>query len=150
MSEETQHLDEFDALIESFKKRILIIDNVELICRVVSAQLTAAGFAEVSYESDSRKAIERIDEYQPDLILLDIFMPHVSGLEVLEILNSDPKWSNIIVLMFSSAGTDEQYRAMELGAFGFIQKPITAVNLVQTVTKKFTLAHRLGIGNTSA
>lgn len=145
MSDETKNLQEHEVLVDSFKKRILIVDDVELVCRVVSAQLSSAGFAEVSYQSDSRKVVEQIDDLQPDLILLDIFMPHVSGLELLESIRSRSDWDNIIVLMLSSAGTDEQYRSMELGAFGFIQKPITAVNLVQTITKKFSLAHRLGI-----
>lgn len=145
MSEETKNLQEHETLVDSFKKRILIVDDVELVCRVISAQLSSAGFAEVSYQSDSQKVVEQIDDLQPDLILLDIFMPHVSGLELLESIRSRSEWDNILVLMLSSAGTDEQYRSMELGAFGFIQKPITAVNLVQTITKKFSLAYRLGI-----
>lgn len=141
----TTNLKESETLVDSFKKRILIVDDVELACRVLSAQLSSTGFTHVSYEADSRKVIEQIDEYQPDLILLDIFMPHLSGLELLETIRSNPQWDNVIVLMLSSAGTEEQYRSMELGAFGFIQKPVTAVNLVQTITKKFNLAHRLGI-----
>jgi len=145
MSSDTKNLSHSDRLVDAFKKRILIVDDVELVCRVVSAQLSSAGFAEVSYQADSQKVIEQIDQFRPDLILLDIFMPHLSGLELLEMIRSKPQWDNIIVLMLSSAGTEEQYRSMELGAFGFIQKPITAVNLVQTITKKLALAHRLGI-----
>lgn len=146
MSEDTKNLKEADILEESFKKRILIVDDIELVCQVVSAQLSAAGFAEVSSQTDARKVVEQIGEFQPNLILLDIFMPHISGLELLEAIRSKPEWDNIIVLMLSSAGSEEQYRSMELGAFGFIQKPITAVNLVQTITKKFSLARRLGVG----
>jgi len=145
MSSDTKNLSHSDRLVDAFKKRILIVDDVELVCRVVSAQLSSAGFAEVSYQADSQKVIEQIDQFRPDLILLDIFMPHLSGLELLEMIRSKPQWDNIIVLMLSSAGTEEQYRSMELGAFGFIQKPITAVNLVRTITKKFALARRLGI-----
>ena len=141
----TEDLHESDVLADSFKSRILMVDDDQLICRVVSGQLIAAGFAEVSFETDPRKVIEQIDEYKPDLILLDIFMPHISGLDLLKTIRSKKQWDRIIVLMLSSAGSEEHYLSMEFGAFGFIQKPITAENLVQIITKKIALAHRLGI-----
>ncbi len=145
MSDETKKLGESAPVTDSFKKRILIVDDIELVCQTVSAQLRSAGFEEVTFESDSRNVLQRIDESTPDLILLDIFMPHVSGLELLQSIRSKSEWDEIIVLMLSSAGSEEQYRSLELGALGFIQKPITAVNLVQMITKKFELAKRLGI-----
>lgn len=142
---ETKDLHQSEILADSFKKRILIVDDDHLICRVVSAQLIAAGFAEVSFETDSRKVVEQIDEYKPDLILLDIFMPHISGLRLLKAIREKTQWDRIIVLMLSSAGSTEHYLSLEFGAFGFIQKPVTAENLVQIITKKIALAHRLGV-----
>ena len=90
-------------------------------------------------------AMEVISEFNPDLILLDIFMPDVSGLEVLRQIRSNCMLDDIIVVMLSSAGRDEQFQSLELGALGFIQKPTTAVELVRTVTSKFCIARRLGI-----
>jgi len=129
----------------SFKKRILIVDDVELICRVLKNQLAAAGYQGVESESDSRLVMERIKEFKPDLILLDIFMPHLSGLEILKSIRANSELDEVIVLMLSCAGADEQYQSLELGAFGFIQKPVTAETLVQTITSKFAIASRLGI-----
>ena len=133
------------ALPDPFGKRILILDDVALVGRVVSTQLSMAGFKHVRYESDPRLVMEVIAEYEPDLILLDIFMPAVSGLEVLKQIRANCLLDNIIIVMLSSAGRDEQYQSLELGALGFIQKPTTAVELVRTVTSKFCIARRLGI-----
>lgn len=128
-----------------FSKKIFIVDDVDLMCRVVTMQLQSAGFDSVASEEDPRLVLDRIREFQPDLILLDILMPHISGLELLKAIRAIPEFDNILILMLSSAGADEQYQSLELGAFGFIQKPITAVKLVQTITNKFAMASRLGL-----
>ena len=129
----------------TFHKKVLIVDDVELVCRVVSTQLRSAGFQDVRFESDPRKVLDQVGQFKPHMILLDIFMPHISGLELLQSIRAIPEFDKIIVLMISSAGADEQFKSLELGAFGFVQKPITSVNLVQTMTSKFAMAARLGI-----
>ena len=129
----------------SFKKRILIVDDVELICKVLKKHLSTAGYQCVESELDSRLVMDRIHASKPDLVLLDIFMPHVSGIEILQSIRANSEFDNIIVLMLSCAGADEQYQSLELGALGFIQKPVTAETLVQTITSKFAIASRLGI-----
>ncbi len=133
------------AVTDYFDKKVLIVDDIELVCRVVKNQLASAGFSECEICCDAREVIATIESFQPDMILLDIFMPHVSGLELLKLIRSQEQLDHIIVLMLSSAGADEQYQSLELGALGFIQKPTTAVKLVQTVTSKFSIARRLGI-----
>ena len=145
MSNDSTILEKASVVLNVFDKKILIVDDIELVCRVVSTQLASAGFQSVSQETDSRSVMETIGGLKPDMILLDIFMPHISGLEILEKIRADETNDHIVALMLSSAGADEQYQSLELGALGFIQKPITAVKLVQTITSKFAIAHRLGI-----
>jgi len=145
MSETTSFTEADSILLDSFGKRILIVDDVDLVGMSVTTQLKRAGFENVRYESDPRLALEAVFEFQPDMILLDIFMPHVSGLELLKKIRANEDFNHIIILMLSSAGRDEQYKSLELGALGFIQKPTTAHILVQTVTSKFRIARRLGI-----
>ncbi|MFK7765847.1 MAG: PleD family two-component system response regulator [Mariniblastus sp.] len=128
-----------------FEKKIFIVDDVDLVCRTVSAQLKSAGFANVSYESDSRNVMASLEVNKPHMILLDIFMPHICGLDILQAIRANPDYDDVIVLMLSSAGSEERFNSIELGAFGFIQKPLTAENLVQTMTSKFAMAARLGI-----
>ncbi len=63
--------------------RILIIDDEPLIVRVVSRFLQSNGFEHITSETDPRKATLRLAEFKPDLVLLDIMMPFVDGLDVL-------------------------------------------------------------------
>jgi CheY-like chemotaxis protein len=134
-----------DPLPDSFGKRILIIDDVVLVGLSVSTQLKRAGFSNVQFESEPLKAMEVVSRFKPDMILLDILMPELSGLELLQQIREIQEYDHIIVLMLSAAGRDEQYKSLELGALGFIQKPTTADNLVRTVTSKFALARRIGL-----
>ena len=128
-----------------FEKKILVVDDVDLVCRVVSKQLISAGFTDVQFQPDSRLVLDNVKSFQPDMILLDVFMPHISGMEILKQIRSINEYENVVVLMLSSAGADEQYQSLELGALGFIQKPITSEKLIQTITSKFRIARRLGI-----
>ena len=134
-----------DMIPSSFKKKILVVDDVELVCEVVSKHLQSAGFEHVMSETNPALVMDVIAEFEPDMILLDVLMPEISGLEVLKQIRSIPEMDHIIVLMLSAAGRDEQYESLELGALGFMQKPITTVDLVRTVTSKFCIAKRLGI-----
>lgn len=129
----------------AFDKKVLIIDDVKLICRVVSKQLQSAGFHRNQYLTDPLRAIEKINEFQPDLILLDIYMPAMSGLELLKQIRSKPEYNSIIVLMLSGAGQNDQSQSLELGASGFLQKPLTPETLAQTITSKFSIAQRPAI-----
>ncbi len=133
------------SLSDSFGKKILIIDDVVLVGLSVSTQLKRAGFSNVQFESEPLKAMQVISQFKPDMILLDILMPELSGLELLQQIRAIDENDHIIVLMLSAAGRDEQYKSLELGALGFIQKPTTADNLVRTVTSKFALARRIGL-----
>lgn len=145
MTKTTTITDVDSALPDSFGKKILVIDDIVLVGRTVSAQLKRAGFSNVRFETDPRLALDVIEEFQPDMVLLDIFMPHLSGLELLQKIRADEALNHVVVLMLSSAGRNEQYKSLELGALGFIQKPTTAGKLVQTVTSKFAVARRLGL-----
>ncbi len=134
-----------DMIPNSFDKRILVVDDVPLVCTVVAKYLKTAGFENVALETNPHLVMDMISEFKPDMVLLDILMPEISGIEILKKIRSNPDMDQIIVLMLSAAGRDDQFESLELGALGFMQKPITAVDLVQTVTGKFCLAKRLGI-----
>jgi DNA-binding response OmpR family regulator len=107
--------------------RVLIIDDEPLICRVVKKHLIASGISDVDYIRDPIYAIEKTTEFLPDLVLLDIMMPIMSGLEVLKLLRDfDPQ---ILVVMLSGADMDTKYKALELGACDFVNKPVNPKEL---------------------
>ena len=131
--------------IPSSERRILVVDDEDLVTRTVAAHLQVKGFNNVRQVTDSRLVMSIVDSYQPDLILLDIFMPYFDGLEILSQIRANPDLNKTIVLMLSSAGQEEQFQSLELGAMGFIEKPATANQLIKEVTRAFEVAHRLGI-----
>ena len=97
MSNDSTILEKATTVPNVFEKRILVVDDIELVSRVVDAQLQNAGFREIRQETDSRLVIDAIGEFKPDMVLLDIFMPHVSGLEILEEIRADQSNDPIIV-----------------------------------------------------
>ena len=125
-------------------KKILIVDDDPLIVRTVAAFLRQGGFHELRHEIDSRRVIEAIDDFKPDMVLLDIFMPHICGLELLERISTNSDFDDVIVLMLSAAGQDEERTSLEMGAMGFLPKPTGAEELIRIVSTTFRIAHRFG------
>jgi putative two-component system response regulator len=104
--------------------RILIVDdepgNVEILRRT----LTRAGFCRVESTTDSREAAPLYVQHRPDLILLDLHMPHLDGLEVLDKLNEIAEASYLPILILSADLTPEARReALSRGAKDFVNKP---------------------------
>ncbi len=109
----------------SNKPRILVIDDSSADLQVINADLQQ-GFEThgVNYGDAAFEHLETSPRL-PDLILLDVNMPGMSGLEVLAGLKMDPRWSEIpIILMTHSAGSDEE-QGLDMGASDWLQKPIS-------------------------
>ncbi len=114
--------------------KIAIVDDEVWTIAVVKKYLQDAGFQNCVEINDSTQALETIHREQPDLVLLDIQMPHVSGLEILQTLRIDTPARSIPVLIFTSASdTDTKVSALELGATDFLQKPVDASELLARV-----------------
>lgn len=106
--------------------RILIVDdepaNVDLLRRV----LERAGFSRIESTNDSRDAVELYVRFRPDLILLDLHMPHRDGLEVMDELNQIAEASYLPILMLTGDDTQEAKReALSRGAKDFLNKPFS-------------------------
>jgi DNA-binding response OmpR family regulator len=104
------------------KHRILLVEDDVGLAEAYKARLEAEGF-EVMHCADGEKALQAAVDYMPDLILLDIMMPNVSGLDVLDILRNTPKVAHVKVIVLTALGlpTDQQ-RAKELGADDYMIK----------------------------
>ncbi len=104
--------------------RILVVDdepaNVDLLRRL----LERAGFSRLESTNDSRQAVDLYVQFRPDLILLDLHMPHRSGLEVMDELNQIAEASYLPILMLTGDDTPEAKRdALSRGAKDFLNKP---------------------------
>lgn len=103
--------------------KILLVDDDPLLVRMYQKKLENDGY-EVATADDGDKAISKVDEFNPDLILLDIMMPKVNGYEVLKNLKSKEATKKIPVVLLtnvSSADADLE-KGMELGAVAYLVK----------------------------
>ncbi|MBI5946250.1 MAG: chemotaxis response regulator protein-glutamate methylesterase [Chloroflexi bacterium] len=107
------------------KLRVLVVDDTSLFRRIISDALALLPDVEVVGTAPNGKiALERVASLSPDLITLDIEMPEMSGLEVLDALKSRGlKCGVVVVSALTLKGGDLTIRALELGAFDFITKP---------------------------
>jgi len=106
-------------------RRILVVDDEPLNVRVLERMLKGAGFEEVLSTSDSREALSLFSEFQPDLILLDLHMPHLDGFEILGSLRVaiPPNQYLPVLVLTGDATSDVRERALLAGARDFITKP---------------------------
>ena len=110
--------------------KIMIIDDEQLVIKVVKRYLSADGYANFVTVSDSKTAIDKIHEEQPDVILSDINMPDVTGLDILRTRQKSPSLTSIPVLILSASSEQEVKReALELGATDFLAKPVDPSDL---------------------
>ena len=107
------------------KAKIMIIDDEQLVIKVVKRYLTAEGYMNFVSVSDSRQAVDKIWEEQPDVILSDINMPQVSGLDILRARQKSAELTSIPILILSASSDQGVMReALELGATDFLAKPV--------------------------
>src|SRR3990170_484726 len=104
--------------------RILIVDDEEPNIALLRRLLERAGFTHLESTADSREVADQYVRFQPDLILLDLHMPHMDGFEVLDELNQIAEESYLPVLMLTGDLSQEAKReALSRGAKDFISKP---------------------------
>jgi putative two-component system response regulator len=113
---------------------VLIVDDEPLIIKLVRKYLARAGYENFVTTTEPLDAINIIHQAKPDLILLDVMMPDISGLEILERVRSDATTAHIPVIILT-ASTDEEakQRALHLGATDFLTKPVAPSDLVPRV-----------------
>jgi two-component system chemotaxis response regulator CheY len=117
-------------------RTVWIIDDDDEMSHAVKLMLGLLEYSAV-IDRDARSAARRLDEgARPDLILLDINMPEITGIDFLEFLRMRSEYRNIPVVMLSSETTDVQVdEAMDLGADGFLFKPVTIDELEEVLNK---------------
>jgi putative two-component system response regulator len=106
------------------KARILIVDDEDVNLEILQRILTRAGFTRIHCTNDSREATALYVEHRPDLILLDLHMPHLDGLGVMDQLNEIAEASYLPILILSGDLTPQARReALSRGAKDFVNKP---------------------------
>ncbi len=113
--------------------RILVVDDDESIRELLRLHLSAAGY-DVELAPDAIAAGYMVLRRAPDLIITDVKMPHMDGFEFVAALKADPTLPKIPVVFLTSI-EDGDVRGKELGAAGYITKPVRADRLLEVVAK---------------
>jgi adenylate cyclase len=114
------------------RPKILVVDDLPQNVRLLEAVLTSNGYT-VTSASSGREALERVAAELPDLLLLDIQMPEMSGYEVCRRIREDPTTAFLPVVMITSSDTEVRVDAIEVGADDFITKPFNQQELLARV-----------------
>ena len=119
--------------------RILIADDNEANRELMEAYLASVE-CETEIAEDGQDTIDKVASFQPDLILLDVMMPKLSGFEVCQKLKSDPATAKIMVLMVTALDElGDIERAVDAGTNDFLSKPVNRVSLLKRVDTLLTL-----------
>ncbi|HEX6039230.1 HD domain-containing phosphohydrolase [Longimicrobium sp.] len=107
------------------QSRILVVDDEKQSITLLERFLEREGYNDVHTITDSRQIVTRFDEVRPDLVILDLHMPHVSGLMVLEFIRASiPRDAYLPVLVLTGDGSEQtKLRALSVGATDFLVKP---------------------------
>jgi len=111
---------------------VLVADDEPHIGRIIKMKLEQ-GLFRVTLAYDGREALEVLErEGDIGLVLLDLMMPHLTGLDVLAAMRNDDRWKALPCIILTAAGQDQQQqRALELGASEFLTKPFSPKKLYQ-------------------
>ena len=113
--------------------KILIVDDEPDIMELVSYNLKKAGFA-VSSASDGEEALRMIREKHFDLIVLDLMLPGIHGMELCRILRNNPKTAHIPIIMLTAKGEEtDKIQGLETGADDYMTKPFSPKELIARV-----------------
>jgi len=114
-------------------QRILIVEDNELNLKLFSDLLRAHGF-DVEPVRDGREALARARAFGPELVIMDIQMPHVSGLELIEQFQVDEALRQAPILAVTAyAARGDEERIRDAGAQGYVSKPISVAKFVESV-----------------
>ncbi|NOY41870.1 MAG: response regulator [Planctomycetes bacterium] len=123
----------------SDKPRILIADDNEANVELIEAYLGGLE-VETAIAVDGQDTMDKVESFQPDLILLDIMMPKLSGFEVCQRLKGDRETSKIMILMVTALNElGDIERAVEAGTDDFLSKPVNKVELIKRVENMLKL-----------
>ncbi|MCD4749019.1 MAG: response regulator [Thermoanaerobaculales bacterium] len=114
-------------------KRVFVLDDEPDVIDLLRTILEGEGF-EVETATEGHSALVRLLDAPPDLLLLDLMMPHLDGFELLKLIRQDPKGALIPVLIVSArTGHSDQIQSLQLGADAYICKPFSPRDLLQQV-----------------
>jgi|SRR5579883_1622107 len=120
-------------------RKILTCDDEKNIVRLIQVNLERQGY-EVVTAYNGRECLEKVASEKPDLIVLDLMMPEMTGFEVLEELKKDPETQNIPVIMLTARTQDQDVlRGWQSGVECYLTKPFNPIELLTFIKRIFAM-----------
>ena len=114
-------------------RSVAIVEDEANIAMALTFMLQREGFA-TGHIDDGKQAMDALRAAPPDLVLLDVMLPHVSGFEICQQIRLDPAFDQTrVVLMTAAGGGMERRKGLALGADDFVQKPFDLADLIAKV-----------------
>lgn len=121
-------------------RKILAVDDEKHIVRLVQVNLERQGY-EVVTANDGKEALKKVEEEQPDLVVLDVMMPYMDGFEVLQNLRRNASTRDIPVIMLTAKAQDaDVFKGWQSGVDCYLTKPFNPMELVSFVKRIFSAA----------
>lgn len=118
---------------QGIKKKILIVDDTEQVREFLSRTLAPLGFS-LAEAQNGLEALVKVNDFSPDIILMDLVMPVMNGLETIKSVRSDPYNKNLpIIALSASVFEDDQAQSMSAGSDVFMPKPIDVDQLLKNI-----------------
>lgn len=116
-------------------RRILAVDDEQSIVRLIEVSLTRQGHT-VLTAADGREGVRKAEEERPDLILMDVMMPHVDGFEAIRLLKENEATRDIPVILLTAKRHDaDMIKGLSSGAVSYLTKPFSPTELVSLVER---------------
>ncbi|MDD4939210.1 MAG: response regulator [Candidatus Omnitrophica bacterium] len=118
------------------KKKIMVVDDDEKSLELVKSYLEPDGGYEVLALAGAKEILTQVRAFKPDVILLDLLMPNMGGIEACEALNSDPLGSKVPIIVISALEKDiDKLQAYKQGIVGYLVKPLEKNIIIQAIQK---------------
>jgi CheY-like chemotaxis protein len=115
--------------LKTITPTILIVDDEAIARDILEGHLATENYKLV-FAKDGFQALRRFERHRPDLVILDVMMPHMDGFEVCKRIKSDRRWQHIPIILITAFWDQEQMdNGIEAGAESFLPKPISGEDL---------------------
>jgi CheY-like chemotaxis protein len=119
--------------------QILVIEDDDVARTLLQRLLTRRFLCKVHEARNGREGLDKVRSLRPDLVLLDVMMPELDGIGVLEAIRSDPVFAALpVVIVSSDGGGDKVVKMVQLGISGFLLKPIKSELITERIGKLVT------------
>lgn len=118
------------------KKKVMVVDDEEDFGQILKLNLEQTGAYDVLILSSAKDIVLRVNDFKPDVILLDLLMPEIGGIEACQMLNADPVGSRLPIIAISALDKDtDKLKAYKVGIVDYLTKPVETGTIIEAIEK---------------